>query len=71
MFETLEVTREGVLTWLTLNRPAALNAMNGTLVRELRQFFWELPEDRETRVVVLRGAGRARPTGRSLSYPGP
>jgi len=66
MFETLEITREGALTWLTLNRPDALNAMNGTLVRELRQFFWELPQDRMTRVVVLRGAGRAFCAGLDL-----
>jgi enoyl-CoA hydratase/carnithine racemase len=66
MFETLEVAREGALTWLTLNRPDALNAMNGTLVRELRQFFWELPQDRQTQVLVLRGAGRAFCAGLDL-----
>lgn len=66
MYETLDVAREGGLTWLTLNRPDALNAMNGTLVRELRQFFWELFDDRETRVVVLRGAGRAFCAGLDL-----
>src|SRR5262249_28452214 len=56
MYETLTVHREDHLTWLTLDRPDALNAMNSTLVRELRQFFWELPADLETRVLVLRGA---------------
>ena len=57
MYETLTLQREGHLTWLTLNRPEALNAMSTTLVRELRQFFWELADDTETRVLVLRGAG--------------
>jgi enoyl-CoA hydratase len=33
MYETLHVEREGQLTWLTLNRPAALNAMSRTLTR--------------------------------------
>ncbi len=66
MYDTLDVRREGHLTWLTLNRPDALNAMNSTLVRELRQFFWELPADTDTRVLVLRGAGRAFCAGLDL-----
>jgi enoyl-CoA hydratase len=66
MYETLTLQREGHLTWLTLNRPESLNAMSTTLVRELRQFFWELPDDMETRVLVLRGAGRAFCAGLDL-----
>jgi enoyl-CoA hydratase/carnithine racemase len=66
MYETLRVDREGHCTWLTLNRPDALNAMNATLVRELRSFFWELADDRATRVVVMRGAGRAFCAGLDL-----
>lgn len=69
MYETLRLDREGHLTWLTLDRPASLNAMNGTLVRELRDFFWRLPEDLETRVVVMRGAGRAFCAGLDLKEP--
>jgi enoyl-CoA hydratase/carnithine racemase len=66
MYETLTVDREDHLTWLTLNRPDALNAMSATLVRELRQFLWELPNDTRTRVLVLRGAGRAFCAGLDL-----
>jgi len=65
-YETLEVSREGHLTWLTLNRPDALNALSTGLVDELRDFFWKLPEDHETRVLVLRGAGRAFCAGLDL-----
>src|SRR6185503_252931 len=66
MFETLRIDREENLTWLTLHRPEALNALDPTLVRELRQFLWELPDDRETRVLVMRGAGRAFCAGLDL-----
>lgn len=66
MYETLAIDHEGYLTWLTLNRPDTLNAMSSTLVRELRQFLWELPGDTETRVLVLRGAGRAFCAGLDL-----
>jgi enoyl-CoA hydratase/carnithine racemase len=68
-YETLQVTREGHLTWLTLNRPDALNAMSPALVREVRDFFWNLPADHETRVVVMRGAGRAFCAGLDLKAP--
>jgi enoyl-CoA hydratase/carnithine racemase len=66
MYDTLDLRREGHLTWLMLNRPDALNAMSTTLVRELRQFLWELPGDTQTRVLVLRGAGRAFCAGLDL-----
>jgi enoyl-CoA hydratase len=65
-FTTLEVTRRDHVTWVTLNRPDALNAMNRALVRELRTFFSSLGEDRDTRLVVLRGAGRAFCAGLDL-----
>ena len=70
-YATLRVTREGHLTWCTLHRPDALNALDGTLVQELRDFFSRLPDDTETRVVVLRGAGRAFCAGLDLKAQGP
>ena len=69
MYRTLDVRREGNLTWLVLNRPEALNALDATLIDELRDFLARLPEDRETRVVVLRGAGRAFCAGLDLKAP--
>jgi len=65
-YRTLDVKQEGALAWLTLNRPDALNAMNPRLVDELRHYFGALAEDRETRVVVLRGAGRGFCAGLDL-----
>jgi enoyl-CoA hydratase/carnithine racemase len=65
-FETLQVDRDGHTTWLTLNRPDALNAMDTTLIREVTEFFHALPDDRQTRVVVMRGAGRAFCAGLDL-----
>ncbi len=69
-YKTLEVREEGPLVWLTLNRPQALNAMNPTLVDELRDFFSGLPSKQEIRVVVLKGAGRAFCAGLDLREPG-
>ena len=66
VYETLEVEREGPVAWCTFNRPEALNTLNPALVNDIRAFLGELQQDRETRVVVLRGAGRAFCAGLDL-----
>src|SRR5215470_2424354 len=65
-FETLQLERRDHVAWLTLNRPQSLNAMNRTLVNELRAFVGGLAQEHDTRVVVLRGAGRAFCAGLDL-----
>jgi enoyl-CoA hydratase len=65
-YDTLKLDREGPVLWCTLNRPDALNAMNPALVNDLRALLAELADDTETRVVVLRGAGRAFCAGLDL-----
>jgi enoyl-CoA hydratase len=66
MYETIRIEREGHLTWLVLNRPESLNAMNPKLIREVSDFFLNLIDDAETRVVVMRGEGRAFCAGLDL-----
>jgi enoyl-CoA hydratase len=59
LYKTIELERDGGLTWLTLNRPERLNAMNWALLEDLSQALTHLATDDETRVVAIRGAGRA------------
>ena len=66
MYSTLTVERDGHLTILSLNRPEALNALSRDMVDELRDFFWGLSEDRDTRAVLLRANGRAFCAGLDL-----
>jgi enoyl-CoA hydratase len=70
VYETLRVERDGNLTHLILNRPDSLNAMSRTLIRELGDFFHALHDDRDTRVVILSGAGRAFCAGLDLKEQG-
>jgi enoyl-CoA hydratase/carnithine racemase len=73
-YETLQVEVDNYLCRLTLNRPDSLNAMNRQLVNDLRDFFSKLPDRRDIRVVVLKGAGRAFCAGldiKEASQPAP
>jgi enoyl-CoA hydratase/carnithine racemase len=65
-YTTLQIERRTHVAWVTLNRPESLNAMNRALVQELRSFFSGLGADTDTRLVVLRGAGRAFCAGLDL-----
>ena len=48
----------GIVT-ITLNRPERLNALTFEVYRELTDTFAELRNEKNTRVVVITGAGRA------------
>jgi enoyl-CoA hydratase len=58
-YETLLVEQRHQATYVTLNRPTALNALNTALRGDLKQFFSDIQADREVRLVVMTGAGRA------------
>jgi enoyl-CoA hydratase len=51
----------------TLNRPEKLNAVNGTLHRELSTLARDFDADPETRAMVITGAGRAFCAGGDFS----
>jgi enoyl-CoA hydratase len=65
-YETLDVKAEGPLLRVTLNRPQSLNAMSRQLVTDLHSLLDALHDDTATRVVLLRGAGRAFCAGLDL-----
>lgn len=69
-FETLLVERRDGAAWITLNRPERLNAISPRLANELADALAELRADRGTRVIVLRGAGRAFCAGLDIKEQG-
>jgi enoyl-CoA hydratase/carnithine racemase len=58
---------EQPIATITLNRPTKLNALSTALYVELEQAINEIDENREVRVLVLRGAGRAFCSGNDMS----
>ncbi|HEY9090226.1 enoyl-CoA hydratase/isomerase family protein [Parasphingorhabdus sp.] len=67
-YSTITIAREGAVDWLTLNRPERLNALDGTMVQELWDYFETLKSDYSRRIVVMRGAGRAFCAGLDLVW---
>jgi 2-(1,2-epoxy-1,2-dihydrophenyl)acetyl-CoA isomerase len=62
----VEVTRDGAVQTITLNRPEVLNAFNRALHAALREALKEA-RDPEVRAVVIIGAGRGFSAGQDLT----
>jgi 2-(1,2-epoxy-1,2-dihydrophenyl)acetyl-CoA isomerase len=63
---TVLVQREGGIATVTLSRPEVLNSLDRRMKEELLTCFRSLARDREVRVVILTGAGRAFCAGQDL-----
>ncbi|MDV6280109.1 enoyl-CoA hydratase/isomerase family protein [Rhodococcus jostii] len=64
----LVVTQHGATRMLTLNRPDRRNALNDTLVEALDTALSDAEADRDTRAVVLTGAGKSFCAGADLQH---
>jgi 2-(1,2-epoxy-1,2-dihydrophenyl)acetyl-CoA isomerase len=64
--ETVDVQLQERVAWITLNRPASLNAFTPQMGRELMSALDQAAADPEVRVLVLTGAGRGFSSGADL-----
>lgn len=64
----IDLKRENAIGYVTLNRPAKLNAFAGTMREDLLACLKLLCVDPQVRVIVLRGAGRAFCAGGDVRY---
>lgn len=67
-YRTIRHERRGRILTLTLNRPDALNAVDGATHAELAQIFHDAADDPGSDVVVLTGAGRAFCAGGDIPW---
>ncbi|GEN82753.1 putative enoyl-CoA hydratase/isomerase YhaR [Sporosarcina luteola] len=63
MYSTIELKKEGRLARLKLNRPAAMNAMDDVMMKELADAFEALKSDTETQVLIIQGEGKVFSAG--------
>src|SRR5258708_16423720 len=66
MYDNIDVTEDSGIVTITLNRPDKLNAMVGHMRRDLAEALEDAGSDRNVRVVVITGAGRAFCAGGDL-----
>ncbi len=66
-FRSILYKKEGGKATITLNRPRALNALNGEIIDELLSALKQAGEDPEVKVLILTGAGRAFCFGADVS----
>ena len=68
--DILKIESDGPTDWVTLNRPDRLNALNQPLTDALLAYFESKRRDKDTRLIVLSGAGRGFCSGADLKAGG-
>ena len=66
-FDTLTATVENRVGTLTLNRPAAMNALNQQMMRELKSVFDQWDNDPEVRAIILTGSEKSFAAGADIT----
>jgi enoyl-CoA hydratase/carnithine racemase len=56
--ETIKTKKEQTTTWITLNRPHKLNAINATMLQELSEALDTTEKDNKVRCVIITGEGK-------------
>jgi 2-(1,2-epoxy-1,2-dihydrophenyl)acetyl-CoA isomerase len=69
-FDTLLFERRDHVAYVTLNRPAKLNAINLSLIEDLHAAAGAIDADSDIRAVLLTGAGRGFSSGADLTQEG-
>lgn len=65
-FETILLERKGRVGWITLNRPKALNALNGQVLDDVIAALDELEHDEAIGAIVITGSERAFAAGADI-----
>jgi enoyl-CoA hydratase/carnithine racemase len=68
MYEHIEIAQTGGIVTITLNRPERLNAFIGHMRRDLAEALEHAGSDRNVRVVIITGAGRAFCSGGDIAF---
>ncbi|MCX7863114.1 MAG: enoyl-CoA hydratase-related protein [Bacteroidales bacterium] len=66
-YTTFTVNYEGALCVVKMNRPQSLNALNSTFFTEYNQFLDSLESNKEIRVVIITGEGKAFVAGADIA----
>lgn len=65
-YQDIILEYQDAIAVITLNRPAALNALTPLMIRELKQAVSEIAQNSTIKVLIVKGAGRAFSAGVDL-----
>ncbi len=65
-YETIQVSKEGMIGTITLNRPQAMNALSNKLVTELISALADFEKDEGVRCLVITGSEKAFSAGADI-----
>lgn len=66
MYETIRIEQRGQIAVMYFNRPDKLNAINGTLYKELGDYLRSLENSDSTSILIMTGEGRAFVAGADI-----
>ena len=71
MSQTVRFEKQDSIAIVTIDRPEALNALNGDVIAELEQVVTALENDRDVHCLILTGEGRSFVAGADIGeqYP--
>lgn len=67
-YETVIYEKEGGVAIMTLNRPEVKNAFDAKMQAEMDAVLTEVARDRDARVLIITGAGKAFCSGADVAY---
>src|SRR6185437_11504484 len=67
-YEFITTRREGLVEYLTLNRPDVRNAFNEQMIAELTAWAASINADDDVRVAVVAGAGKVFSAGADIAW---
>lgn len=67
-YKTVIYEKENGVAVMTLNRPEVKNAFDATMQAEMDAVVTEVAKDRDARVLIITGAGKAFCTGADVAY---
>lgn len=67
MYETIKYEVSGGIGYVTINRPKAMNALNGQVLDELYTAFYEIAKDEAVKAAIVTGEGKAFVAGADIA----
>ncbi len=67
-FRYVELTVEGNIARITINRPETMNSLNETVVSQLAEAFYRAEADQAVEAIVFAGAGKAFVAGADIRF---